>query len=169
MKYPSLSERLKNIYRHVCENRVKLLGTAGSWFLLDIVFYGHSLFSADVTHAMNTKDTLQDKTVTNLWIQLMAMPGYILSIIFIDKIGRKRLQIFGFSGKVVTNSLSHSLDCFLLISIYTHTYIRTGIAIIFLTMAMFLQPLKDLPSIFVMMYALTFFFDDFGPNTTTFS
>jgi hypothetical protein len=39
------------------------------------VFYGNSLFSADVTAAMGTKPTLRSNTVTNLWIQLMAMPG----------------------------------------------------------------------------------------------
>ena len=99
MQYPSLPTRFKNILKTVRLNWVKLLGTAGSWFLLDIVFYGHSLFSSDVTHAMNTRDSLQDKTVTNLWIQIMAMPGYICAIIFIDKIGRKKLQIFGFTGR----------------------------------------------------------------------
>ena len=134
-KQPVLSERFKNIGVHVWENRRKLLGTAGSWFILDVLFYGNSLFSADVTRAMGTENNLQSKTVQNLFIQLMAMPGYILAVIFMDRIGRKRLQLLGFAGE----------------------------GIIFCAMAIFQQQFKGLPALFVFMYALTFFFDDFGP------
>ncbi|EWM23885.1 hypothetical protein Naga_100161g5 [Nannochloropsis gaditana] len=139
-KVISVRDRTRNIIRLVWANRVKLLGTAGSWFILDVLFYGNSLFSADVTRAMGTENTLEGKTVQNLIIQLMAMPGYILAVIFLDRIGRKRLQLIGFGGE----------------------------AIIFAAMAIFQQQFKGLPALFVFMYALTFFFDDFGPNTTTF-
>jgi PHS family inorganic phosphate transporter-like MFS transporter len=139
-KVTSVRDRTRNIIRLVWANRVKLLGTAGSWFILDVLFYGNSLFSADVTRAMGTENTLEGKTVQNLIIQLMAMPGYILAVIFLDRIGRKRLQLVGFGGE----------------------------AIIFAAMAIFQQQFKGLPALFVFMYALTFFFDDFGPNTTTF-
>jgi len=44
-KHPSAKERIRNIGRQVWENRVKLAGTAGSWFILDVLFYGNSLFS----------------------------------------------------------------------------------------------------------------------------
>ena len=44
-KLPSARERIRNIGRHVWDNRVKLAGTAGSWFILDVLFYGNSLFS----------------------------------------------------------------------------------------------------------------------------
>jgi len=133
-------DRARNIAKHVWANRVKLAGTAGSWFILDVLFYGNSLFSADVTRAMGTENTLQGKTIQNLCIQLMAMPGYILAVIFLDRIGRKRLQLIGFAGE----------------------------AVIFCAMAIFQQQFKTLPVLFVFMYAMTFFFDDFGPNTTTF-
>jgi hypothetical protein len=33
-------------------NYWNLLGTAGSWFILDVVFYGNGLFSGEVTEAM---------------------------------------------------------------------------------------------------------------------
>jgi hypothetical protein len=36
------------------------------------------------------------QVVDNLIIQAIAFPGYILSILFIDRIGRKRLQMGGF-------------------------------------------------------------------------
>jgi PHS family inorganic phosphate transporter-like MFS transporter len=125
-------DRFRNICSHVWDNRVKLAGTAGSWFILDILFYGNSLFSADVTRAMGTENNLQSKTVQNLYIQLMAMPGYILAVIFMEKIGMKNLQLIGFAGE----------------------------GIIFLAMAIFQQQFKGLPALFVVMYALTFFFDD---------
>lgn len=44
-KLPTAKERFRNICRHVWDNRVKLAGTAGSWFILDVLFYGNSLFS----------------------------------------------------------------------------------------------------------------------------
>ena len=72
-----------------------LLGTAGSWFILDVTFYGNSecispysrsqlrlclvccegLFSGDVTQAIGAADSPQDEAVTNFYINLLAMPG----------------------------------------------------------------------------------------------
>jgi len=66
--------------------------------------------------------------------------GYICAVIFIDRIGRKRLQLLGFIGE----------------------------AVIFTIMAIFYSQLKNVNGLFIVLYALTFFFDDFGPNTTTF-
>jgi len=134
------AERLKVIGNTVWDNRKKLLGTAGSWFILDVVFYGNSLFSADVTAAMGGKHTIKSECISNLWIQLMAMPGYIIGMLLIDKMGRKRMQCFGFTGE----------------------------AIVFIIMAIFFQKLKDIKVLFIFLYALTFFFDDCGPNLTTF-
>lgn len=44
---------------------------------------GRSLFSADVTAAMGGRHTVQTESLSNLYIQLMAMPGYILGILLI--------------------------------------------------------------------------------------
>ena len=78
------NERLRVAAHLVYENRWKLAGTAGSWFILDVLFYGNSLFSADVTRAMGTENTIPAKTIQNLIIQCIAMPGYILAVIFIN-------------------------------------------------------------------------------------
>lgn len=135
------AERMYVILHTVWDNRMKLLGTAGSWFILDVVFYGNSLFSSDVTAAMGGANAnLPGNALTNLYIQLMAMPGYICGVIFMERIGRKRLQMSGFAGQ----------------------------AVIFAIMAIFYKELKGLTGLFVLLYALTFFFDDFGPNLTTF-
>jgi hypothetical protein len=46
-------ERLRVAAVVAWQNRWNLLGTAGSWFLLDVLFYGNSLFSQDIADAMN--------------------------------------------------------------------------------------------------------------------
>lgn len=117
-----------------------LLGTAGCWFLLDVTFYGNSLFSGDVTQAMGAADTPMEQSVANLWINLLAMPGYVMSIFFLDQVGRKRLQMLGF----------------------------LVVAMLFGAMSMFHSKLAANVPLYVGMYALTFFFVDFGPNVTTF-
>ena len=40
------------VYHAMRENYSALLGTAGSWFILDVVFYANGLFSGQVTKAM---------------------------------------------------------------------------------------------------------------------
>lgn len=139
-RYPNMRERFKNIWKMVWENRKALAGTAGSWFILDMLFYGNSLFSADVTETMGLGNGIRGRTVQNLIIQGMAMPGYILAVIFIDRIGKKRLQLIGFFGE----------------------------GVIFGFMAVYHRQLKRTPVLFLIMYALTFLFDNFGANTATF-
>jgi hypothetical protein len=46
---PTLRERMSNVAGAIGDRKLLLLGTAGSWFILDVLFYGNSLFSADVT------------------------------------------------------------------------------------------------------------------------
>ena len=88
------NERLGVAMRLAWANRWKLVGTAGTWFILDILFYGNSLFSGDVTRAMGTENTIPAKTVQNLIIQCIAMPGYILAVIFIEQVRNKTLIRF---------------------------------------------------------------------------
>lgn len=78
-----VSQRMKVIMQNVYDNRMKLLGTAGSWFILDVLFYGNSLFSADVTSAMGGEKTVKSQALINFYIQLMAMPGYIIGMLLI--------------------------------------------------------------------------------------
>jgi hypothetical protein len=44
---------------------------------------------------------VQDKTLMNLNIQLIAMPGYICAVLFINVLRKKHLQMAGFAGKSV--------------------------------------------------------------------
>jgi len=124
----------------VSKHWLLLLGTSGAWFLLDITFYGNSLFSGDVTQAMGVAETPLEEAWQNLWLNLIALPGYILSVLFMDYVGRLNLQIAGF----------------------------VGVATVFLILALCQKQLEAYGSAYVFMYALTFLLVDFGPNTTTF-
>jgi PHS family inorganic phosphate transporter-like MFS transporter len=124
----------------VSQNSMLLLGTAGAWFILDVTFYGNSLFSGDVTQAMGVAETPLDEAWQNLYINLIALPGYILAVLFMDTVGRARLQVLGF----------------------------VGVGAIFFILSMFATRLAAYEGAYLILYALTFLFMDFGPNTTTF-
>lgn len=52
------------------ENSNKLLGTAGAWFILDIVFYANGLFSGQVTNAMGISSSPKGEAVASLILQV---------------------------------------------------------------------------------------------------
>ena len=80
-----------------------LLGTAGTWFMLDVAFYGLSLNSAVILQTIgyagshNVYRKLYDSCVGNLiLICAGSLPGYWCSVFTIDRVGRKPIQIMGF-------------------------------------------------------------------------
>jgi PHS family inorganic phosphate transporter-like MFS transporter len=103
------------------------------------VFYANSLFHADVTSALGSGTLMLDARNT-LIIVLIMLPGYWVAIAALDKLGRKNMQMLGFA-------------------------MMTGL---FLLCGLFYQELKDISWLFVLVYGLTFFFSNFGPNTTTY-
>ncbi|KAI0459283.1 major facilitator superfamily domain-containing protein [Xylaria acuta] len=87
------------------KNGLLLFGTAGSWFLLDVAFYGVSLNNAAIletigystTGAHSTYDVLYKTAIGNLIIVLAgAVPGYWVSVATLDTLGRKPIQMGGF-------------------------------------------------------------------------
>lgn len=134
----------------IWEFRWTLLGTAGSWFIFDVVFYANGLFSgtilegigfSNVCDVIPTHTDLTKLALGNLILALIALPGYFVAIYMLDRMGRKNMQIMGFAL----------------------------IAAIFATMAAALKPLiEHSTAVLVMLYGLTFFFANFGPNMTTF-
>jgi len=81
----------------------------------------------------------------NLCLQLMilaliGLPGYYMSVCFMDKLGRKAIQLQGF--------------CFM--------------ALLYGVLGMFLDKLKGDAAPLLIIYGLTYFFSNFGPNSTTF-
>jgi MFS family permease len=128
------------IYRKDPVIRRWLIGAAVAWFLLDIAYYGNTLSSPLVVKAINPHSTLLRNTVITLIIfAIAAFPGYLVAAAAMDKLGRKVIQGLGF----------------------------LMMAAAFAAIA-FLPGGSQAVVPFVMLYGLSYFFAEFGPNTTTF-
>lgn len=122
------------------KNLLRLVGTAGSWFLIDVAFYGNGVSSQLILKALLPNATLVTTTLVATTIFLVAaLPGYFVAAAFMDRIGRKVIQSVGF-GVMALAYLS-----------------------------LFIVPtIVKLPILFLIIYAVSYFFIEFGPNTTTF-
>lgn len=129
-----------------------LLGTTSTWFLLDIAFYSQNLFQKDIFSnigwipppaTMNAVHEVYKIAKAQTLIALCStVPGYWFTVALIDHMGRFAIQLMGFFFMTVF--------MFALAIPYNHwTQRENRIG-------------------FVIMYSLTFFFANFGPNATTF-
>ena len=117
-----------------------LFGTAGSWFLFDYAYYGNTLSLPAILKEVNPTATLQTKLAWSLGMfVLFAVPGYLLAVMRMDRIGHRRLQFIGFSV----------------------------MAVAFLTLSI-VPALTTHVAPFLAILGLSYFFIEFGPNTTTF-
>ena len=127
---------------------VILLGTAGSWFLFDMAFYGTSINSGQILSeigygavAGNLKATIFNIAVGNaLLAGVFAVPGYWLAVGLVDRVGRKKLQWIGF----------------------------TAMAIVYFIFALKFTTISRDLMLFVALYGLSYLFGNMGPNSTTF-
>ncbi|XP_052211015.1 low affinity inorganic phosphate transporter 4-like [Diospyros lotus] len=127
-----------------------LIGTMSTWFLLDIAFYSQNLAQKDIFPAMGLTDkdvnvsALTEAFQTSKAMFIIALlgtfPGYWFTVYFIEKIGRFYIQLVGF----------FMMSVFMLI------------------MGLKYDDLKENKFYFAVLYGLTFFFANFGPNSTTF-
>ena len=75
-----------------------LLGTAGAWFLFDYAYYGNTLSLPSILKEVSPHASLEAKLVWTLGIFVVfALPGYILAVAKMDRIGHRRLQLIGFA------------------------------------------------------------------------
>jgi MFS family permease len=119
---------------------VTLAGTAGCWFLLDYAYYGNTISTPQILSLISPHASTTGKIALQLAIfAAAAVPGYILAIAFLDRIGHRRLQWTGFAAMAV---------CFLVIA-----------AVPGMTTAV---------APFLLVYGVSYFFTEFGPNMTTF-
>lgn len=117
-----------------------LIGTAGAWFLLDVAFYGNGVSSTMILNTLSPSGTLLQHILLSMLIFLcFAVPGYYFAAKYVDKIGRKPLQMLGFAVMAL---------CYL------------GIACV--------PDIANHLMIFILLFGLSFFFVNFGPNTTSF-
>ena len=80
-----------------------LLGTAMTWFFMDVAFYGTNLNQSVILEEIgfskgnNEYDVLKRNTIGNLIIAVAGyVPGYFVTILFIERLGRRWIQIQGF-------------------------------------------------------------------------
>jgi MFS transporter, PHS family, inorganic phosphate transporter len=119
---------------------ITLAGTAGCWFLLDYAYYGNTISTPQILGLISPHATTMTKIALQLAIFLVAaVPGYALAITRLDRFGHRRLQLVGFAMMAL---------CFALIA-----------AIPGITAAV-------VP--FLLVYGVSYFFTEFGPNMTTF-
>ena len=80
-----------------------LIGTASTWFLLDVAFYGTNLNQSVIlseigySSGRNEFDMLKRNAIGNIVIAVAGyLPGYFVMIYFVEKLGRRWIQIQGF-------------------------------------------------------------------------
>lgn len=80
-----------------------LIGTASTWFLVDVAFYGvnlnQSVILTDIgfSKGRNEYHTLMKNAIGNLIIALAGyVPGYFVTVALVEVLGRKWIQIQGF-------------------------------------------------------------------------
>lgn len=117
-----------------------LIGTAGGWALLDFCYYGNSISQPEILKLINPHASLLENTLIQLGIfAVFAVPGYIAAILLLDKTGRRSIQVLGFAM----------------------------MALLFLLIG-FVPAIAKHVLPFLLLYGISYFFTEFGPNTTTF-
>jgi MFS transporter, PHS family, inorganic phosphate transporter len=119
---------------------VMLAATAGTWFLLDYAYYGNTISTPQILSLISPGASTMTKIAIQLAIFVTAaVPGYALGIARLDKVGHRRLQLLGFAMMAL---------CFTVI----------GLA----------PGMTTLVVPFLLVYGVSYFFTEFGPNMTTF-
>jgi MFS family permease len=117
-----------------------LLGTAGTWFILDYAFYGNTISTPLILKMVHPHASdITSSAISLMIFAIAAVPGYLLAVVGMDKIGHRRLQWIGFLGM--------------------------GVAFLILAIS---PSLTTELAPFVVLYGVSYFFTEFGPNTTTF-
>jgi MFS family permease len=119
---------------------IMLAGTAGTWFLLDYAYYGNTISTPQILGLISPDASTTTKIALQLAIFVVAaVPGYVLAIARLDQIGHRRLQLTGFAMMAL---------CFAIIAI--------------------VPGLTTMVVPFLLVYGVSYFFTEFGPNMTTF-
>ena len=137
-------------FSHWCNFKV-LLGTCSTWFLLDVAFYGLSLNQSVVLSAIGFApdstttspwEVLWKQAIGNLIITLLgSLPGYYVTVFTVEHLGRKKIQIIGFTMEIILFTI---------------------------VAAAFYQLKERAEAAFIVLFVLIQFFFQFGANATTF-
>jgi len=119
---------------------ILLAGTAGTWFLLDYAYYGNTISTPQILGLISPHASTMTKIAIQLAIfTVAAVPGYLLAIARMDRIGHRRLQLIGFAMMGL---------CFAVIAA--------------------VPGMTTTVAPFLLVYGVSYFFTEFGPNMTTF-
>ncbi|KAJ1288359.1 hypothetical protein BS78_02G083700 [Paspalum vaginatum] len=129
-----------------------LAGAVACWFVLDVVFYSQNILQEEIFSDVKwvpdprTMSALQEAYRVGRAHAIIALcgtlPGYWFTIAFIDVVGRKPIQFLGFA----------MMMGFMLLIAALYDGLTSAGRRLWL----------------VVMYTFTFFFANFGPNSTTF-
>jgi MFS transporter, PHS family, inorganic phosphate transporter len=119
---------------------IRLIGASAAWFAMDFAYYGNTVSSPKVLAAIQPHDTLiWHVTMQLIVFAVAAVPGYFVAAWFMDRLGRKAIQNIGF----------------------------LMMAIAFGVMAL-VPDIEKIVVLFLIIYGISYFFTEFGPNSTTF-
>jgi PHS family inorganic phosphate transporter-like MFS transporter len=129
-----------------------LAGAVACWFVLDVVFYSQNILQEKIFSDVKwvararTMSALEETYRVGRAHAIIALcgtlPGYWFTVAFVDVVGRKAIQFLGFAMM---------MGFMLVIAAFYDSLISPGRRIWL-----------------VLMYTFTFFFANFGPNSTTF-
>jgi MFS transporter, PHS family, inorganic phosphate transporter len=119
---------------------LRLLGVSAAWFLMDLAYYGNTVSTPLVLGAIAPGESLLRRTLLQLLIfGVAAVPGYFVAALTMDRLGRKPIQVIGFLMMAASFGLMALIPGF-----------------------------DRLVVPFLIIYGISYFFTEFGPNATTF-
>jgi PHS family inorganic phosphate transporter-like MFS transporter len=131
----------------------KLIGTAGTWFLFDIVFYGNAIFQPIVVEAAfggaasrSSLDLLRKAATDTLILTSIALPGYAVAGLVI---GKRTYCVTQTPRYVMLQGFA-------------------AMSVLYFCIGVNWSYLRHSPALLVFLYGMTFFFANYGPNTCTF-
>jgi PHS family inorganic phosphate transporter-like MFS transporter len=117
-----------------------LISASIAWFLFDLVYYGNTISSPLIVKLVAPHASLITQTAYILAIfAVFALPAYLLAALTIDRMGRRVMQTGGF--------------------------VLIGLAFFGLWL---IPSATTTVAPFIVLFGATYFFSEFGPNTTTF-
>lgn len=138
--YPWKHQMDLKVFLSFLKYRYILIGTAGAWFLFDYAYYGNTISAPRILKMVSPHASLLTITALQLGIfTVAALPGYLLAVASMDRIGHRRLQCVGF----VMMGFCYAL-------------------------AGLIPGVSTTVAPFLVLFGVSYFFAEFGPNTTLF-
>ncbi|KAI0076811.1 MFS Git1p-like glycerophosphoinositol permease [Panus rudis PR-1116 ss-1] len=78
-----------------------LIGTCGSWFIFDFVFYPNQIFSGIIISSVIKDGDIKATAEWQLLLGALALPGVFIGALICNHIGRRNTMMIGFGGYVV--------------------------------------------------------------------